>query len=287
MHKSSMTSRLIRALAARTFWPPPPRNPDFYLIGATRSGTTFLYHVLKSHPQVFMPRRKEIHYFNDDRLFREDLAGYRDFFAGYRGEALIGENTPLYFEKGMVYDGRGKLRYGVADDAVARLARLNPAARLIVTLRDPLARIRSMHAKNWHQGKITTTIAEEIDREAEGRSKLNLVARNCYDVQLENVYCHFDRERVLVLVFEEWTKDNGVATRALASFLGCPPFPDPLVLPARARNEGGRYAVRGSGKETSPSDIAPDLRAKLLARTAPGRRFVAELLGRDLPWAQS
>lgn len=286
MHKSSTTSRLIRALAARTFWPPPPRNPDFYLIGATRSGTTYLYHVLKSHPRIFMPRRKEIHYFNDDRLFRENLAGYRDFFAGYRGEALIGENTPLYLEKSMVYDRRGKLHYGVADDAMARIARLNPSAKLIVTLRDPLARLRSMHAKNWHQGKITTSISEEIACEAEGRSKLNLVARNCYDMQLENVFRHFHRKQVLVLVFEEWTKDNSLASRAITEFLGCPPFPDPLVLPARARNEGGRYATRG-GMGTSPSDIAPDLRADILAMTAPGRRFVTELLGRKLPWVES
>ncbi len=37
--------------------------PDFLIIGAARSGTTYLYNVLSRHPQVFMPSEKEPQFF--------------------------------------------------------------------------------------------------------------------------------------------------------------------------------------------------------------------------------
>ena len=53
--------------------------PNFLCIGAEKSGTTWLYHNLKKHPQIWMPPVKEIHYLDEiqrkpsltilDRLF--------------------------------------------------------------------------------------------------------------------------------------------------------------------------------------------------------------------------
>ena len=40
------------------------RLPDFLCIGAQKSGTTWLYHNLKQHPQVWLPPVKELHYFD-------------------------------------------------------------------------------------------------------------------------------------------------------------------------------------------------------------------------------
>lgn len=38
--------------------------PDFLGIGATKSGTSWLYVVLKEHPDIWMPFVKELHYFD-------------------------------------------------------------------------------------------------------------------------------------------------------------------------------------------------------------------------------
>jgi len=38
--------------------------PDFLGIGAQRSGTTWLYQNLRRHPQIWMPPKKELHYFD-------------------------------------------------------------------------------------------------------------------------------------------------------------------------------------------------------------------------------
>jgi len=42
------------------------RLPTFLVIGTNKAGTSTLYSVLKAHPQVFLPYRKELHFFNDD-----------------------------------------------------------------------------------------------------------------------------------------------------------------------------------------------------------------------------
>ena len=39
-------------------------GPGFVCIGAQKGGTTWLYENLNSHPEVWMPPIKEIHYFN-------------------------------------------------------------------------------------------------------------------------------------------------------------------------------------------------------------------------------
>ena len=39
-------------------------SPDFLGIGAPRAGTTWLWTVLRQHPQIWMPPRKELHYFD-------------------------------------------------------------------------------------------------------------------------------------------------------------------------------------------------------------------------------
>ena len=45
--------------------------PDFLIIGAARSGTTYLYSVLSGHPQVFMPEEKEPQFFCDYKKARK------------------------------------------------------------------------------------------------------------------------------------------------------------------------------------------------------------------------
>ena len=51
--------------------------PNFVVIGAPKSGTTSLFHYLKQHPDVYLPVRKELHYFSY-RLLAENVSGPLD-----------------------------------------------------------------------------------------------------------------------------------------------------------------------------------------------------------------
>ncbi|MFN3652262.1 MAG: sulfotransferase family protein [Armatimonadota bacterium] len=74
---------------------PTPRMPlpDFLGIGAQKSGTSWLDANLRHHPDVYLPPRKELHYW--DRQYDRSLRSYSRKFRG-AGSRLKGEITPFY-----------------------------------------------------------------------------------------------------------------------------------------------------------------------------------------------
>ena len=128
---TALTLSRLRRAAARLKGELPARGPDFFIVGATRAGTTYLHHALREHPDIFLPETKELQYFNRDSRYDPGLKDYRECFWGYAGEQAIGEATPLYMTANAVYDRDGKLRIG-SGDAIQRISRHFPAARLVV-----------------------------------------------------------------------------------------------------------------------------------------------------------
>ena len=55
-------------------------KPNLFIVGAPKCGTTFLYHYLKKHSDIYFPEFKEPHFFGSDLVknnkFRD--ASYRD-----------------------------------------------------------------------------------------------------------------------------------------------------------------------------------------------------------------
>ncbi len=45
------------------------KKPNVLVAGFPKSGSTFLYHLLKQHPDIYIPKIKEINYFNKDNFF--------------------------------------------------------------------------------------------------------------------------------------------------------------------------------------------------------------------------
>ena len=57
--------------------PMSSRLPDFLVMGVPKSGTTSFHHYLRRHPGIFLPEKKEVHYFSSDALQRS-VAGPGD-----------------------------------------------------------------------------------------------------------------------------------------------------------------------------------------------------------------
>src|SRR3990167_8952287 len=82
--------------------------PDFLIVGAAKSGTTSLYYYLKQHPQIFMPRQKELRYFclahippiesRKSKLLGPvwSLDGYISHFREAWDSQIMGEACPGY-----------------------------------------------------------------------------------------------------------------------------------------------------------------------------------------------
>jgi hypothetical protein len=274
----------LRKAAARLKGELPAVGPNFFIVGATRAGTTYLHHALRAHPDIFLPEVKELQYFNRDDRYRADLKGYRERFWGYAGETAIGEATPLYMTARTVYDGEGKLRYGVETDAIERIATHFPDARLVISLRDPATRIPSIYEKNLRQRKLDTLLADLLEEELDGRpSMLNLLYLNDYRTHLENVLRRFPSGQVMVTVFEEWRRDPATAVEQLQRFLGVEPsFREPEIREATNRRE--RYGELDEQQIKRLSAVSEAQMAAVLKSLGPSRTWLEELMGRKLPW---
>ena len=250
----------------------PKRGPDFFIAGATRSGTTYLHHLLGAHPDIFMPRTKELHYFDRDRKYRRDLSNYARRFHGYRGEALIGEATPSYMMHEWKWHRNGA--------AMERIRRHFPDAKIIITLRNPLTRAASQYEKAFLQERTKKTFREELDAEAHGHSTLRLIYHNSYDIHLASVLSHFPRESLHFLIFEEWVTRTRETANALADFIGARTLENWPLPGKKAQNVRGEYR-RISGVPDAIDDAS---RERIVSGTAAGRSFVESLLGRAIPW---
>jgi len=78
----------------------PSRKIDFLVIGAQKSGTSELHYQLKQHPTVGVGQSKELHFFDNEKVFKGDRsASYSSLHSKFNfdsDEEVYGETTPIY-----------------------------------------------------------------------------------------------------------------------------------------------------------------------------------------------
>ena len=130
--------------------------PDFLIVGPQRTGTTWLFHNLKSHPEIFLPKEKELYYFStlgmpDHRRFRFP---YLEDYLGVMADtprSTFKRNYDSLRKVGRFYSprirGEATASYAALPEEVIReIATLNPEIKAILMIRDPLERAWS-HAR--------------------------------------------------------------------------------------------------------------------------------------------
>jgi hypothetical protein len=122
------------------------RTIDFIGVGASRSGTTWLARCLSEHPDICIPRRKELQFFHDDYEYQRGIRHYISHFNKCHQTQKKGEFTPGYF----------------VDHRVAeRIAYHFPGTKILLLLRNPVDRAYSEYFYNRARGSDT-----DIDFEA-------------------------------------------------------------------------------------------------------------------------
>ena len=199
------------------------RWPDFIGIGTIKSGTTWLWQCLREHPQVFMPRMKELEYFDTRHGQGDDW--YRGFFAE-AGDRVCGEISPQYVH---------------APEAFERIAPLSGRVRLIVCFRNPADRAYShflMDARA-EAGLSSEAKARRFDELVRaGGSKY--VQFGHYADQLQPYLERFGREAVHAVFYDDIVADPQRVVRDLCAFLGVDASFVPASLSARV-NASKRY----------------------------------------------
>jgi hypothetical protein len=179
------------------------RLPNFLIIGAMKAGTTSLYHYLRPHPQVFMPRIKELNFFDQKGTWPRGFGWYARQFKDARPSAVVlGEASPIYTQH--------PHHRGVPERIAAHL----PDVRLIYVVRDPIERIRS-----HYQHLVAVGLEKKAVDRAVLENPLYLdVSRYAY--QIDQYLPHVRRDRILVITSESLRDDRLATIRKVYRFLG-------------------------------------------------------------------
>lgn len=199
--------------------------PNFFIVGAARSGTTSLEQYFRSHPEVYMAPRKETHYFaahrfpacfkgpGDDNLNSKivrDEAQYSQLFANAAGKKAIGEASAFYLS---------------VPGTAEQIARAVPDARIIITLREPVSRAYSSYMLLRRDNRETLEFAESLSLEEERKQK-DFEPMWWYrelSLYYKQVKCYLDifgARQVKVLLYDELFAHPTSVLRDVFTFLG-------------------------------------------------------------------
>lgn len=227
--------------------------PNFFIIGASKAGTTTLWHLLRQHPQVFMPELKEPWFLSHDDRYQElGWSWYESLFQPASNVPAVGEASSCYCMTRLY------------PNALCRLGRYFPDARLIYCVREPYARIESA----WKQC-LSTRHAMPQEFSAAVRTYPPIIEGTRYGETLRAFLDVFPRHRIYIVVFNELIQDPLTSYRGCLEYLGV----DPEFVPREMTAAKNRSADK---RIDSPAYLA--LRRSWAGRL--GKRFASPQLRR-------
>lgn len=173
---------------------------DYIGIGSGKCGSTWLYENLVQHPDFCDTNLKELNYFSD--LYDEHpFSWYTSQFSGCHSGMIKGEFSVTYLSHPL---------------AARRIKQHFPDIKVIAIIRNPTDRTYSNYLHSLRKGDITesTSFADYITNPE------NLAPAQYYD-HFRSWYSTFDRNNILVLVMEEFTKDPDSGYKSIYDFIGC------------------------------------------------------------------
>jgi hypothetical protein len=304
------------------------KTPTLFIVGHSKSGTTALARFLGEHPAVFMSTPKEPNFFARDftrgvtegSFAERSEANYLALFADARPDQVAGEASASYLYSRV---------------AAQEIAAFEPGAKIIAMLREPVSFLHSYHLQKLKNvpadAEDLRDFGEALAAEPERKRGRRLPPR-CqvpdllfyservkYAEQVARYVERFPREHVLVILYDDFLRDNGAVYDEVLAFLGldrtfAPAFktynrgalvrdrrlqafmgqlthgrgaasllhhPVRWLVPRRARKALAQLAYERVVFKEKPA-IPRELEARLRARFRPEVVRLSEMLGRDL-----
>ena len=193
------------------------RSPNFFILGAGRCGTTTLYHMLKQHKEIYMPKVKEPSFFCSHFQVIKNPITYFELFR-CKNEPMIGEASHVYLSN---------------RETPEILHSLFPNAKFVLILRNPTNRAYSLY--NWARqrkiepiGSFQKAIKEEKKRYNDPKFiktcrhyfwNYMYVNSSYYDVQIKRYLKFFKRDRFCFINLFEFSQDPNYWIRYICDFL--------------------------------------------------------------------
>jgi hypothetical protein len=190
-------------------------RPSFIFIGPSKTGSTWIFELLRSHPQVHVPIAKDIYFF--DKFFHKGLAWYEDQFSDCAEHQITGELSHDYFS---------------SKEAIDRIHRLLPEIKLICCLRDPFERALSSFEHFQRNGMGYAGLAVAVKEHPE------IFEEGLYFKHLSYIFSKFDRSMISILFFDDLKTDPAAFAQRIFDFLGVDKFYQSPVIGKKINQAG-------------------------------------------------
>lgn len=199
-------------------------TPNFFIVGAPKCGTTALYAYLRDHPNIFMPRVKEPHFFATD-LKPYPIIQTPEAYAG-----LFAERSPA-----QVAAGEASVYYLRSTAAIPNIRAFNPDARIIAMFRNPVDMVHALHAQLLYVSeepvadfeaawRLQARRAQGLDLPRRSRGSFLLQYREFgkFGTQVERLLATFPADQVKLIVYEDFAASPERVYDEVIRFLGLP-----------------------------------------------------------------
>jgi len=197
--------------------------PNFFIVGASKAGTTSLYEYLSKTPGIFMSSRKEPRYFNRNLVESyltqiHDKSEYLNLFRQVKNEKAIGEASPTYLPN---------------PESAELIHEAVPHSRIIIMLRDPVERAYSQYLGLKNKG-YTKLPFHVIIRDLKNKRKdlpeyKDILYAGLYFENVKRYLDIFGSTQVKILIFEEFIKDVRRTVKEVLEFLGVDEEPPAVI----------------------------------------------------------
>lgn len=254
--------------------------PDFFVIGAYRSGTTAIYRMLRQHPDVYLPSEKEPNFYAVDgnpdasATLRSrsvcDRREYAALYAGRREGQRTGDISPEYLRNPW---------------APARLHEAAPGAPLVAILRNPVDRAYSDYLLHRRDGDeplptFAAAVAAQSGRALTDDRAGHYLDTGFYGEQLERYLQIYPRRQLQVHLYEDLLRDRNGVLEQIFAHIGVdsafrPSAEEPVNASGEPNSRALALALRGRHR------LRPFVPREVLERARPvWERYLATRLRR-------
>jgi hypothetical protein len=197
----------------------PSELPDFIIAGGMKCATTTMHAILEKHPDIYIPRG-ELHIFDMDDVFEHSDFNYYDstkdsWYSQADNFDVIWEDYHNKFKnKNQKLKGEDSTVYLPSKQAFKRISIQKKPIKIIVMLRNPTSRAYSNYHHLLKSGRALYSFEDTI------QYLPNMVLyRSMYKEQLENLFKYIPRERVKIVIFEDFIKEPKNTIKKVSDFL--------------------------------------------------------------------
>jgi len=187
------------------------RTPDFLIVGAAKSGTTFLAHYLDQHPDIEIVSNRLEHFGEYSNVMMPDLSKdkYLNLFRNIPQNTVAGEKSASYL---------------YSDQAANQIKQMNPDMKILILLRNPIHRAYSDYWHRRRNGMESLSFKEALDAEKQriqqgSPFEQHYAHYGLYADRVKMYFLLFGRQQCQVFLFENFIGDPEKICRQCFTFL--------------------------------------------------------------------